>query len=84
MLALVTPWEEPSYVGRAWCVYELLCAATTNTAIHIEVPLAERDSFMRGLFNNPRLIDNIMSRVSSTLRVLPRLVANLVLFKYGT
>jgi tetratricopeptide (TPR) repeat protein len=62
--AMMSPWEDPEYIKRAWCLLELFYASKSkwshtwlsflsdNVNVDIIMPPKERNNFIQGLRNN--------------------------------
>jgi len=50
ILAMMTPWEDPGYLKRVWCIFEMYSAhADEDTKIEIIMPPLQKDSLMRAV-----------------------------------
>lgn len=49
LLALMSPWDNPSYLKRVWCVFELYTAHEIGCAISIVMPPQQKQSLEQGL-----------------------------------
>ena len=63
MLAVLTPWDKPTYVCRAWCVYELLCAVRTGVVLDVRAPASEVKGFAAGLVADVNKVTAVLARV---------------------
>eukprot|EP00555_Chaetoceros_dichaeta_P015442 CAMPEP_0198275746 /NCGR_PEP_ID=MMETSP1447-20131203/64940_1 /TAXON_ID=420782 /ORGANISM="Chaetoceros dichaeta, Strain CCMP1751" /LENGTH=509 /DNA_ID=CAMNT_0043970641 /DNA_START=48 /DNA_END=1577 /DNA_ORIENTATION=- len=63
ILAMMAPWNEPLYLTRVWCIFEM---HTANSAGDVEVeiimPPKERDNMLEGL----RTYDNLVKALMGT------------------
>jgi len=50
VLAMMTPWNGPSYLSRVWCIYELYIAHTKGTKLTIVMPPREDTCLEEDLF----------------------------------
>lgn len=65
ILAMMAPWTAPTYLDRAWCVFELFTANANGCAITIEMPSSERENFLDGITNGG--IDDHVNKLFDTL-----------------
>jgi len=49
IVAMMAPWQEPYYLTRIWCVFELFTAQTNGCDVTITMPSDEKDRFVEGL-----------------------------------
>ena len=52
LLAMMTPWNNPVYVERIWCIYEFYTAYTTGCDISIIMPETEIESIHADIFGD--------------------------------
>lgn len=45
VLALILPWDNPTYIKRIWCIYEVWKVENLNIPLEITMPVSERNSF---------------------------------------
>ena len=50
MLAMMSPWNEPIYLKRIWCVFEMYTATKRKCNVTIIMPSKEKDSLEEDLF----------------------------------
>lgn len=50
ILAMMSPWQEPRYIRRVWCVFEFSIAIKERKELTVLMPQAEKDSFRLALF----------------------------------
>jgi len=52
ILAMMTPWTQPEYLSRVWCIFELFTASQYDGCkVTIEMPSRERKDFLDGVVN---------------------------------
>ena len=62
ILAMMTPWEEPFYLKRVWCIFELYTAITNEQCkVTVVMPPAEKDRLVDSL----RLDDGLQTLFTS-------------------
>jgi len=49
IVAMMAPWQEPHYLTRIWCVFELFTAQTNDCEVTIMMPSDEKERFVEGL-----------------------------------
>ena len=52
VLLVLSPWNDPIPLTRAWCLFEILCSIRAKTAgvqLHIALPSQEKIEFSRGI-----------------------------------
>jgi hypothetical protein len=47
----MSPWQEPMYLRRVWCIFEMHAAQENDSDITIEMPRKEREDFKRTVLN---------------------------------
>ena len=52
VLAMMTPWNAPIYLGRSWCVYELYKAYCLNCNISIVMPPHQKEALIEDLLGD--------------------------------
>lgn len=57
VLAMMSPWTEPAYLRRVWCIFELFTASKRGCKITIEMPSKERTDFLNGISNMSQDMD---------------------------
>ena len=67
ILAMMAPWTAPTYLTRAWCVFELFTANSNGCQITIEMPSTERENFIKGITNDDNDIDDHVNKLFDTL-----------------
>ncbi|KAJ3045190.1 Kinesin light chain 3 [Rhizophlyctis rosea] len=53
VVMVLTPWDTPTTLTRAWCVFELYACAKTESAFNIALPTTETDLFRHQLRTDP-------------------------------
>jgi hypothetical protein len=46
VIMVMSPWNNPLPYTRAWCVFEVYCAATTNSKFEIAMSQRDREAFL--------------------------------------
>jgi len=49
IVAMMAPWQEPFYLTRIWCIFEMFTAKNNGSTISITMPSAEKERFIKGL-----------------------------------
>lgn len=64
VIAIFEPWDKPTYLTRAWCIFELLQAIKLGDkcSYHVVIPPSQRDAFIEALCND---FDTIMQVISA-------------------
>ena len=52
VLQVLTPWEHPIPLKRAWCVFEIYACECTNSNFHVTMTSVERTRFMEMLLKD--------------------------------
>lgn len=67
LLAIFSPWQDPEYVRRSWCVYEMLCAlnAPVPCPVEIVMPGDAVKPFVEALLTDSTVVGKVMSKVRS-------------------
>ena len=52
ILAMMSPWKNPKYVRRVWCVFEFSVAMQEQKKLSVIMPPAEEESFRSNFFQN--------------------------------
>ena len=55
MLAVFSPWKEPKYLSRTWCLYELYTAYNYGTNVTIILPPGEKNVLEYDLFHSQKV-----------------------------
>ncbi|KAJ3028178.1 Kinesin light chain 3 [Rhizophlyctis rosea] len=61
LLMVLTPWNAPITLTRAWCVFELYACALSNSNFDIAIPPMEMQTFRDSLLENPGNFFEVMS-----------------------
>ena len=48
VVVVCSPWKEPIPFTRAWCIFEIYCAAKTNSQFELAFSKQERHRFLEG------------------------------------
>ncbi|KAJ3044938.1 Kinesin light chain 3 [Rhizophlyctis rosea] len=65
VLMILTPWDQPITLTRAWCVYELYVCAQIKSAFHIALPPTEQTRFRDSLQKDPQIFYQTFVQVKS-------------------
>jgi len=65
LLLMLSPWQKPATLGRAWCIFEVAHALIGSTEVVVSMPPTEKRRFQDAL---PRLLSR-QSQVSSFLDI---------------
>ena len=49
ILAMLTPWAQPIYLTRIWCIFEIYTASTNAVQVTILMPPRERDNMLEAI-----------------------------------
>lgn len=51
ILAMMTPWNDPGYLKRVWCIFEMYSAnADSNCEVQIVMPQHDKDSLVQAVY----------------------------------
>ena len=63
VVALISPWNEPVYLTRAWCIFELYTAIVSDECtLHIEMPREAREQLKAHIFSGAQG-ENVMNKI---------------------
>ena len=60
---VLSPWNAPVPLTRAWCLWEVHCSIDTGTAFHVSMGPAERRAFQAALVSDPDAVLNAFSNI---------------------
>jgi hypothetical protein len=63
-VALVSPWREPKYMTRIWCIYEIFMAIENGLDITIDMPTTEMEDLKRTILKNPNAYVELLAVLS--------------------
>ena len=64
ILPMLNPWDDPGYVKRAWCLFELYTAVTKRIDIDVIVSASETQSFRQALATKGYgVVDEVLSQI---------------------
>ncbi|CAB9517390.1 Polyubiquitin (Fragment) [Seminavis robusta] len=43
LLAMMSPWHEPRYLSRVWCIYEMFIASFQNSGVRVSIVMPPRE-----------------------------------------
>ena len=52
VVALLSPWREPLYLKRVWCIFELFTADKYESKLSIQMPKREEEDFKNSIYNS--------------------------------
>lgn len=58
-LVVLSPWQNPTPLSRAWCVYEICSAIENKCSLEIALSKSEEDSFVETIRNDFESFDEI-------------------------
>jgi tetratricopeptide (TPR) repeat protein len=54
IVAMMTPWNQPGYLTRVWCIFELFTAHSNDFKITVEMPPEEKQKMVNALTRSPK------------------------------
>jgi tetratricopeptide (TPR) repeat protein len=66
IVALMSPWQNPLYLTRVWCIFEMHTAHKNNCDISIEMPSREREKLKSTVLKNPKAYDKLFDALGKT------------------
>jgi hypothetical protein len=64
-LLVLSPWNDPIPLTRAWCLWEIFCAIDENVVLHVSLPKTERARFVKSLSRRFRVVMDTLARVQA-------------------
>jgi len=64
-LIVASPWDNPAFLARAWCLFEYMCSYNARKPITILLPRQQEEAFAKGLGDNFRVIYEALGRIDS-------------------
>ena len=64
-LIVASPWNNPAFLNRAWCLFELMTSVNVGVEITILLPLAEHEAFVEGLGKNIEVVFEALARIDA-------------------
>lgn len=64
-LLVLTPWNQPTALTRAWCLFELFCTHETNVTLTIRLPPSQLQEFEQALTNDLSTILQRLGEIDS-------------------
>ncbi|KAJ3038265.1 Kinesin light chain 3 [Rhizophlyctis rosea] len=64
VLMVLSPWNQPITLTRAWCVFELYACTATNSSFNVAIPPREADAFTESL-GDPNIFYQTLASISS-------------------
>jgi tetratricopeptide (TPR) repeat protein len=65
IVSLMSPWREPNYLKRVWCIFEMHTAQHNKCDITIEMPKEEREDFKEAILDIPDIIEEMLETFSN-------------------
>jgi len=62
-LIIASPWEEPQFLSRAWCLFELYISVHTKVDVSIQLPERQRKLFIESITKDCMACVNSMERI---------------------
>jgi len=68
IVAMMAPWQDPFYLTRIWCIFEMFTAQNNGCRITIAMPSGEKKRFIEGLTNDDGKdqVDTLFSTLAKT------------------
>jgi len=63
VLIVASPWNDPAFLSRAWCLFELFVSVETKVQLEISLPTQQRKLFIQGLQENWRVVYDAFGRI---------------------
>ena len=64
-LIVSSPWNDPCFLNRAWCLFELMTSINVKVPVEILVPHAQEQIFVKDLANNFEVVYEALARIDS-------------------
>lgn len=65
-IVVLSPWNDPVPLKRAWCLYELYCTMTSsNTKLEIALPASQKKDLKEAVLLDPDALLNVMMAVDA-------------------
>jgi len=65
MVMVMTPWDNPICLTRAWCLIELYACRSSGSHFGVALPPSERERFLSEIVHRGGAFYNMLSRVST-------------------
>jgi hypothetical protein len=65
MVMVMTPWDNPVCLTRAWCLIELYACRSSGSSFHVAFPPAERARFLQQITQRPEIFYDMLSKVNT-------------------
>ncbi|EDQ89695.1 uncharacterized protein MONBRDRAFT_25293 [Monosiga brevicollis MX1] len=65
VLLIMSPWNDPIPMTRAWCLFEMMNALNCQVQLDIRLPTAEIEGFLNALGENADEVLNMLVRVQA-------------------
>lgn len=59
-LLILMPWDNPTPMTRAWCLWEMLSTLSSGTTLRCQMPKVEREKFNTSMEEDPVAVTNAM------------------------
>ena len=65
MVMVMTPWDNPICLTRAWCLIELFACRSSGSHFGVALPPAERVRFLQQITERPQAFYDMLSKVNT-------------------
>ena len=66
VLMIMTPWDNPIPLTRAWCVFELYAVTKTKSRFEVGMTVEENARFLKEMRANPRNYYKMLGTINSS------------------
>lgn len=60
VLLIMTPWDNPIPLSRAWCLFEMYSTIEVNAQMNVGIPASQKPNFERAIINSYDSITDVM------------------------
>jgi tetratricopeptide (TPR) repeat protein len=64
-LIVASPWDNPAFLARAWCLFEFMCSHNAKKPITIMLPRKQEEAFVKDLGDNWQVLHQALARIDS-------------------
>ena len=64
-IVLLRPWNDPTPFTRAWCIFEVFCAAEAGNTFEIAMGESDRRQFLEDVREDPQNIDHMLGTIQA-------------------
>ena len=64
-LIVASPWDNPAFLARAWCLFEFMCSHNAKKPITIMLPRKQEETFVKDLDDNWQVLQQALARIDS-------------------